>query len=214
MVGPLIEAHVLRKAKKTGRPLPDNWKHLIDREIAAYRPDGIKILFLWMWDCGGHVPNASATVPGLILLNAEWAAAIALYGDDRMMHDAFKLTIGHELTHQEGDYFFLEPFSKQGRFVYWVNEVHADFGGILRAFDGDAAQGAEAMQFKKNCVGQNDKDAYIHPAWERRMDFIKRYDFGEELIYVIADLTGCHNRELVDCICKHYKGIKLHGFIR
>ena len=79
-------------------------------------------MFSWLWDGGGKVPNASATIPGIIFINAEWAARIVLFPDNEDMHNAFRLTMGHEFTHQENDYFFLEPFTKNEKFVYWVNE--------------------------------------------------------------------------------------------
>lgn len=40
-----------------------------------------KIRYSWFWSAGVHVPNASATIPGLILINAEWASRIILNRD-------------------------------------------------------------------------------------------------------------------------------------
>ena len=43
-----------------------------------------KIKYSWFWSADVHVPNASATIPGLILINAEWASNIVLNQDNSM----------------------------------------------------------------------------------------------------------------------------------
>lgn len=125
--------------------------------------------YLWIWDCGGRMPNASSTIPGIIMINAEWAAMLAIHSQEECVRDAFEMTIWHEMAHQEGDYFFLEPFSKSSRFVYWVNDVHADFRGIEKVFSGDVECGIRSLEFKLKCKKANDKDTHSHPPWKRRI---------------------------------------------
>lgn len=43
-----------------------------------------KIKYSWFWSADVHVSNASATIPGLILINAEWASNIVLNQDNSM----------------------------------------------------------------------------------------------------------------------------------
>ena len=62
---------------------------------------------------------ASATIPGLILINAEWAARIVLYQKNQNMHDAFKLTVCHEITHQENDFSFFDFFTNGTVVVFY-----------------------------------------------------------------------------------------------
>lgn len=208
-LSPLVGAHVMRKAKKMNIPLPDDWKKILFRELDCFKENKIRIAYSWLWDSGGRVPNASSTIPRLILVNAEWAAMIVLLQNDEKMHDAFRLTIGHEMTHQNDHFFLARPFSKNARFTYWVNEVHADFGGAVMAFEGDVARCAEAMQFKKKCKGERDRDGYSHPSWRRRIEYIRDNDFNRELIYKIANITGCKNESLIEHVCDQYKDIKL-----
>lgn len=209
MISPLVNMYVLCKAKRLHLALPEDWRNTLLRETEYCKVNRIKVIYSWIWDCGCTVPNASATIPGVILVNAEWAALIALYPDREDIHDAFRLTMGHEMTHHEKDYFFIEPFSKASKFVYWVNEVHADFGGIVKVFDANAEQGMSAMQFKKACKGDRDKDGHSHPSWKRRIEFIGNYDFNRELILKIAHITGCKNKELIQRVCEHFEEINL-----
>ncbi len=123
--------------------------------------------------------------------------------------EAFRLTIGHEMTHQEKDYFFFKPFSKAQKFVDWVNEVHADYGGIVKAFNGDVYRGIKALEFKEKCKGDKDKDGLSHPAWKRRREYVEKYDFNADLIKEIANFTGCNDKKLVESISNHYQGIEL-----
>lgn len=208
-LSPLVAIHVVRKAKKQGVRLSVDWREILFRELDCFKEGRIKMVYSWLWDSGGRVPNASSTIPGLILVNAEWAAMIALYQENEKVHEAFKLTMGHEMTHQHDKFFIAIPFSKDAKFIYWINEVHADFGGAVIAFDGDVARTAEAMQFKRVCKGNRDKDAYSHPSWQRRIEFIRNDNFDRELIYKIAIITGCKNERLIERVCDQYKDIQL-----
>lgn len=38
---------------------------------------------------------------------------------------------------------------KNEKFVYWVNEVNADFGGIVKASDGKINPALQAMEYKR-----------------------------------------------------------------
>jgi len=205
MVSPLVKYYVNKKAKKAHMELSFDMEQVLHNAIAPYLKKGVRVIYSWLWDAGGKVPNASSTFPGLILVNAKWAALLVLFQGNEDVYNAFKLTMGHEMTHQENDYFFLEPFSKASKFVYWVNEVHADFGGVEKAFDGDTYRGIRAMQFKKQYKGDRDKDSHSHPSWSRRIYFITNFDcFDERLIREIAVITGCKNKKLVEQVCYHF----------
>ena len=209
MLSFLVKRYIKKRAKISNRICPQDIEDMLAKEVQEYKDKSKKIIFTWLWDCGGRTPNASATIPGIILINAEWAARIVLFPDDGDMHNAFRLTMGHELTHQENDYFFLEPFTKNEKFVYWVNEVHADFGGIVKAFDGNIKQGLRAMEYKRKGKIREDKDTFMHPSWERRMRFVSEYDFGANLIREIANIVGCKNDYLIEKVINHYDEIIL-----
>lgn len=209
-ISPVVALYVRRRSAKSKKVLPENWDTSVSQIIKDMsKKCGAIIAVSWLWDGGGNVPNASATIPGFILLNAAWAYILAVSYDDPMVQDAFHLTIGHEVTHQEGDYFYIEPFTNDGKFVYWINEVHADYGGIEKAFEGVAERGIRALEFKRKCKGKGDRSTRTHPSWQQRIDFVKNYDFGEELIKKIATMTKCRNGELVRRVYDQFDDIKL-----
>ena len=189
--------------------LTKNYKQILHEMVDKYKSHNVKIAYLWLWDFGGKVPNASSTIPGIIMLNAKWAEILIAHNKEDHVRDAFELTIWHEMAHQNGDYFFVEPFSKSSRFVYWVNEIHADFWGVKNAFSGDVERGIRAMNFKRACKKGHDKDMHSHPSWGNRIRFITKYDFNEVLIQKIAKETKCENQELIDRLCSYYEGISL-----
>ncbi len=209
MLSCLVKRYIKRRARKSNLDCPEEIEDILEKEVQKYSAESKKIIFSWIWDGGGKTPNASATIPGIIFVNAEWAARLVLFSEDENMYDAFGLTMGHEFTHQENDYFFLEPLTKNEKFVYWVNEVHADFGGIVRAFGGNARQGLRAMEYKRKSKTREDRDSFTHPSWERRMYFIREHDFDAKLVREIADIVGCRNEYLIDKVAKHFDKIVL-----
>lgn len=208
MLSPFVKLYVYNalRRKKIKELYNEN---LLNREIALFSSWPGKIRYAWFWSAGTHVPNASATIPGIILVNAEWAVKIILENDNPIMHDAFSMTINHEITHHENDYSFFDLFTPDGQFVNWINEVHADYGGILKAFDGLSEQALSAMQYKLACKKRPDKDTRSHPSWKRRMDYIVKYDFNEKLIEQIAIDCGCTNEKLINAIRIHFEDIVL-----
>lgn len=213
MFSPLVERSIKRKARKNHQSLPGHYRQILSDAVSGYREEGYKVVYSWLWDAGGKVPNASSSIPGVILVNSQWAFLLVMHEGDGVITDAFKMTMGHELTHQENDYFFIEPFTNAGKFVYWVNEVHADYGGIVKAFDGDVLRGIRAMEFKRSCKGIRDKDHRTHPSWKNRIGFISDYDFDRNLIRTIAYMTGCEDMELVNRVCSYYNAITLRRII-
>ena len=71
--------------------------------------------------------------------------------DNPYMHDAFALTVCHEITHQEKDYYYFDLLSVDGKFVNWVDEVYADFGGVQKGLEADRSRAAFAMEYKLSC---------------------------------------------------------------
>ncbi len=191
------------------RELPHNYRDILSDEIRKYAARGLKIGCSWLWDGGGSVPNATSTIPGVILINAEWASTLVLRYNEEIVRDAFGMTMGHEITHQEGDYFYLEPFTKSSKFVNWVNEIHADFGGIKKVFDGDMDRGLRSLEFKMKCKGKRDRDRHSHPSWKHRMEFVSNGIFDDKTIKKIAIMTECKDEILVERVCDYYGDIFL-----
>ena len=80
---------------------------------------------------------------------------------------------------------------------------------LLKAFGGSVEHGMSAMEYKKKSKIREDKDTYTHPSWERRIYFIKKYDFNKNLIKEIADIVGCKNEQLISSVSNHFEEIKL-----
>ena len=209
MICPFVDIYIRRKAQKEHYQLPDNYKQILFDAVSCYKETGIKTVYSWLWDAGCKIPNASSSIPGVVLINSEWAFLLVTHYKDESVVDAFKMTMGHEMTHKENDYLYVEPFSRAGKFVYWVNEVHADYGGIVKAFEGDVFRGIRSMKFKWNCKGARDRDLRTHPSWKRRIEFVSSSDFDCDLINRIAHITGCKDQELINRLCNHYDRIVL-----
>lgn len=209
MLSPVVDLYVRRKAKKEHRSLPENYKFILREFAEKYCTNKVKVHYLWFWDAGGRFPNASATIPGVILMNSVWASLLVEKYNDETIVDAFKMTIGHELTHLEHEFFYLEPFSKTQKFVDWINEVHADYGGIIKAFDGDVYRGVRALEFKEKFKCGRDNDGRSHPSWKRRIEFIKKFDFNANTIREVAGIVGCNNQKIINLICEYYDDIEL-----
>ncbi len=170
--------------------------------------DGTRILFSWFLDGISVRPNAMSLFPGIIVVNAEWAARLILFCDSKEVKDAFRYTIGHEMTHQSGDYQFWEAFTKDKRFVNWVSEIHADYGGALFAFEGNLKKALSALDYKAKDY-KHDKDHQAHPSWSHRKDYLLSGRFDPDLIKRVAKDVGCNNRVLIDNVSSFYASIEL-----
>lgn len=118
MFSPLVERSIKRKARKNHQSLPGHYRQILSDAVSGYREEGYKVVYSWLWDAGGKVPNASSSIPGVILVNSHWAFLLVMHEGNGVITDAFKMTMGHEITHQQNDYFFIEPFTNAGKFVY------------------------------------------------------------------------------------------------
>lgn len=208
MISPFVKVYVYIKAWKHKKRINGISETLI-KELMLFNYWKGKIRYSWFWSAGVHVPNASATIPGLILINAEWAARIILNQDNPHMHDAFALTVCHEITHQEKDFYYFDLFTADGKFVNWIDEVHADFGGAEKGLNGERSRAYLAMEYKLSCKTKEDRDTRSHPSWNRRIDYITNYDFNDDLIDKIAFECGCNNDRLITKVKRFFDTIEL-----
>lgn len=198
--------HIWKKAFDV-KPKIHNIKGKLDESIRiAFLGNTIVLFTVLLSSWSGHL-NAMSVFHGLIVVNAEWAARLVLIGDDEVKR-AFRFTMGHEMTHQSGDYMFLEAFTRDRKFVNWVNEVHADYGGAILAFDGNINDALSAVRYKAKDFSE-DKDHQTHPSWKRREDYLKVGAFDIDLIKGIANEVRCSNNALIDKVCKHFEPIVL-----
>lgn len=208
MISLFVKAYVYIEAWKRKKRISGISEKLM-KELIPFDYWKGKIRYSWLWSVGVHVPNASATIPGFILINAEWASRIIFDQDNPHMHDAFALTVCHEMTHQEKDFYYFDLFSVDGKFVNWVDEVHADFGGVLKGLDGDRTKASLAMKYKLSCKTKKDRDTRSHPSWNKRIEYIANYDFNADLIDKIAYECGCKNNKLIMAVKNFFDVIEL-----
>ncbi len=119
-----------------------------------------------------------------IELTNGWAIKI-LFEYSSEVTTALSGTIGHELTHLEGDY--KSKTNKQ--FASWVSEVHADFGGCQKMLESKRNSLLVSLQFKKTEKEQHgriDISSETHPSWEQRIYYATNCNFDEELLRKIA----------------------------
>ncbi len=94
--------------------------------------------------------SASAHQPNYIIASPEWASRLFLF-DSEATRNAFSITLGHETTHTEGDFFNKKDFmAKNKKFINWVNEVHADFGAAQKMVNSNKEKLLESIDYKIN----------------------------------------------------------------
>lgn len=202
----LLQAHIWRRSKFYKKHYKDASSILKNAKQLNFTQN-TKIVFTWILDGASCIPNAMSVFPGLIVVNAEWAARLVLL-DDEVVKMAFRFTMGHEMTHQSGDYVFLEAFTKDRKFVNWVNEVHSDYGGAQLAFNGNINNAITSIRYKAKDF-KVDQDSQTHPSWKHREEYIKKGMFDDILIKRIAYNAECSNKALIEKVCNHFAPIKL-----
>ena len=210
MISPFVKAYVYIDAWKHKKRINGISENLI-KKLNPFDYWKGKIIYSWFWSAGVHFPNASATIPGLILINAEWASRIILNQDNPHMHDAFALTVCHEMTHQENDFYYFDYFQLMENLLIGLTKSSADFCGVKRGLEGDRSRASFAMKYKLSCKKKKDRDTRSHPSWNKRINYIVNYDFNDDLIDKIAFECGCNNDKLITNVKNYFDVIELQG---
>ena len=105
----------------------------------------------------------------------------------------------------------MDLFLADGKFVNWVNEVHADFGGVEKGLESDRERAYYAVKYKLSCKKKKDRDTRSHPSWEKRMGYIGNYNFNDSLIDKIATDCNCNNDKLIRNVKAFFSEIELRG---
>lgn len=206
MISPFVKWHIYKEAKRLKKSVPKNYKDILQRYIDMNPSTQHKLLFLWTYDSGSPILNANAALPGCITFNAAWAARVVLY-DSIDTRNAFLITIGHELAHEEGDFYQKISSKSDLKFLSWINEVHADFRAaeLLCKTRKDLLL---AIDYKKS-LRENDINAISHPSWNNRRYYVENYDFTNELIRQIANDAESKNDNIINKACNYFTPIHL-----
>lgn len=168
--------------------------------------NGIQVRFSWLYNNKKFL-CANAFYGKYILLNPEWATMLILYNDTKIKN-AFNITIGHELTHREKELRGIRFCKDKRKFVRWVNEVHADFGGAQKMADSSREKLLASIKYKSD-LHTNSTDNEAHPSWKRRKCYVENYDFEPQLVRKIASDIGYNNQVFIEEVCNFYPNIKL-----
>lgn len=122
-----------------------------------------------------------------IIVSQLWAAKIVFDGSEDTIN-AFKITLGHELSHKDEICpFKIEPLC--WRFFKILNEVCADFGGAEKMANKSRTALERSCRYKRDFkikTGRADKWGYGHPSWQKREEYAHNFDFNDELIEKVA----------------------------
>jgi len=203
MISPLIAFYIaIRYRKASSKQL---------KELSAYYNslpqvgnNKIVFSFLTIWPT---ILGANATIKGIIIFSAEWAAQLILFNNEETSN-AFIITLGHELAHQDGDFPLSSYNHKEKHFIHWITEVHHDFSAAERMTQCSRKKLLASILYKINAK-PNNEDEHTHPSWKTRKEYVLNYNFDIRLINQIAMDTGCTNTILVEKVCSHYKPIYL-----
>lgn len=197
-----VMKHVKMRAREWDIPLPDNAEARIACIEERFRKKGILIKFSTFPSLNNGSLGANAGFTHIIF-SLEWAAYLVLK-NDKTVWNAFLCSIGHELTHRDGNDInpFLHPINI--RFIAWANEVHADFESENKMLGQSRSRLIAAMKFKYSQKEQ-DQDSCSHPSWKRRIHYAENFEtFDEKLIRQIAKDARCKNKKLIQEVIDHY----------
>ena len=157
-----------------------------------------------------HTPSASISCDSpqpAVYLNMGWLILL-MYKPDELTRNAFRTSLGHEMSHL-GDFPYKGYYCKCRKFIRYVNEVYADFNGILLGVNGSLSEGLRCMQFKYDRGGFYSRHISdrSHPSWKKRMQYVRKFEkFDEKLIEQIAKDTGCKNKKVISAVIQHFHG--------
>ena len=207
MISSLLKRKILKYAKDNRVQVPENYLDILYSAEKIEQIPGEKIVFSWVYTSGALSLSASAMLPHYIVCNAGWAVRLIFYNDESTWN-AFRFTIGYELIHKDGDYFFFPAKIKESKFMLQTAEIHADFGAAEKMADCSRQKLLDSIRYKK-ALKKVDRGDFIHPSWKRREYYAENFNFDEKLIRQIAKDVGCSNEKLIEKVGKYYKKIVL-----
>ncbi len=208
MIHLLMRAAIHHQVKEEKAIIPDNYLDILRKYERMKCSEKTKIKFSWLFDIKPHILNSHVFFNKYIVMNSKWATRLILFNDAET-NNAFNITVGHEITHTENQFCFLKFGIKSIKFIAWVNELHADFGGAKKMADGSREKLLASIEYKKK-LHIDSTDTISHPSWDRRETYARKYDFGPGLVSEIAKDVGFNDQKIIDRVCEHYKEIILN----
>ena len=201
----LIMKHIQSRSSKDNVPAKifDDW---LNKQENVSLPNNVVLRFTTLKDGFSSLLSASAHLPYYIIASPEWAARLFLF-DSEATRNAFTITIGHEITHLDGDFPNTKLTRNDKKFVNWVNEVHADFCAAEKMVEYNIQKIIYYIKYKRSFKKKRkwNKNYSTHPSWNNRERYARNYDFNDILIEQIKVDTKCKNSELVQKVKVFYK---------
>lgn len=204
--------YIKKTAQKQNFSLQKNSFDVLYRYSLLAKEQECQLLFcrMLMYNKDAEVCNANYKhLP--IQVSQAYAAKLVLNDSDDI-HNAFLMSLGHEITHKDNDIKVIKGmFIKNGiRFLAHVNEVHADFGAVQKLANNNREKQLKAMKYKQSYKKNVDISDFYHPSWNQRYNYIEKYNFDEKLIRQIAVDVGCTNENLIHKAVCHFDIIRLN----
>lgn len=131
----LLKRRIEKRAKKLNIIIEKSIDEVLDKYEDMGNEKNISIHFFVLKETFTKELLASLTWNKKMVLNPEWSIQLIL--DNKNAENAFLITLGHEITHKDGDFPNKGAHYKNKKFINWVNEVHADFGGAEKMVNSD-----------------------------------------------------------------------------
>lgn len=198
------------KSKDTALMFPSNYEAIL-REYQKIVHKEKKYVVFSDYPFKAKTLNGSPMLPFGILLSREWAFKAVLFDLDDT-RNAFRVTIGHELTHKEKEYPKLFYRGYDRKFIAQTTEVYADYNGAKRMINSSRKNLLRSIQYKRShkiSIGEEDTGDFAHPSWERREYYVTNFNFTADLIKQIADDVNCQNERLINSVISFYDDIVL-----
>lgn len=138
-----------------------------------------------------------------ILATQEWLINLIIDETDNTQN-AFLITLGHELTHQDEEVSKKNISNEDKKFVNWVIEVYCDFGAAKKMVEYSRERLIKSMEYKINMKHSSIEDEN-HPSWNNRLKYATNYNFDKKLIKQIYTDSGCKNEKLLNKAIEFYK---------
>lgn len=204
--------YIKKTAQKQNFSLQKNSFDVLYRYSLLAKEQEYRLLFcrMLMYNKDAEVCNANYKhLP--IQVSQAYAAKLVL-NDSNDIHNAFLMSLGHEMTHKDNDIKVIKGmFIKNGtKFLAHVNEVHADFGAVQKLANNNREKQLKAMKYKQSYKKNVDVSDFCHPSWNQRYNYIEKYNFDEKLIRQIAADVGCTNEKLIEKAIRYFDIIRLN----
>lgn len=215
----LIKIYVLIMALQYHIKRYEDVNTILDKYENIIKAQCYELRFSFFYDFITTHESMCLTRSNVIVANPAWASKLILFNNSEI-EDVFLITSGHEMTHIEKEFSYRHLKAENRKFVKWVNEVHADFGGAKIMADSSKERLLSCIDYKIRLKSLG-KQYWIkrlirqligstHPSWQQRRIYAETGVFDKALIETIAINTGCIDKDLVNDVVNYYQEIVLN----